>query len=340
MTSFYYTLLLILWMMFGSFSSVIIHRLKSGESGIWTGRSHCKTCSRNLSALELLPVLSWIFQKGRCRGCKQKISALYPILEISSGLLFCAIWVFLTDSSLLLQGNFLEIIKLGFFLFIGFLTIIYVFYDILFLEIPEGVLLTWNIFLLIVLSVQSVFPELQILPTIVNSQWELYPAIAGILLAIWIIWVLYYMMLAGKENIHDIAIIIACIVGICFWKYIFGIPFSSVPIMSGIIGALGIFLFLYIQILVSGGAWMWGGDLRIALLMWMTLGITFSFSGVMLSYFIWSIISIGLILVHKVQWWWKKNFEKQVPFGPFLAAGYFWVLFFSQYIESIMRIYL
>lgn len=65
----------------GSFSNVVIWRLPRGESVVWPG-SHCPNCNRKLTPLELVPVLSWLFQRARCRGCGQKISARYPFVEL------------------------------------------------------------------------------------------------------------------------------------------------------------------------------------------------------------------------------------------------------------------
>src|SRR5690625_856988 len=71
----------------GSFSNVVIWRLPRGESVAWPG-SHCPRCNRKLSAAELVPVLSWLLQRGRCRGCGERISVRYPLVE----LLMAAVW--------------------------------------------------------------------------------------------------------------------------------------------------------------------------------------------------------------------------------------------------------
>jgi len=71
----------------GSFLNLVIYRLHSGESVV-RGRSHCPKCGKILSWYELVPVLSFFIQKGRCRGCKDKISWQYPIVEISTTIVF------------------------------------------------------------------------------------------------------------------------------------------------------------------------------------------------------------------------------------------------------------
>lgn len=71
----------------GSFYNVVGYRIPKGESLI-TPSSHCTKCNHKLGASELVPIFSWIFLGGRCKNCKQKISAFYPIFELSTGLLF------------------------------------------------------------------------------------------------------------------------------------------------------------------------------------------------------------------------------------------------------------
>lgn len=76
----------------GSFMNVCILRIPAGES-IVTAPSHCPKCGKRLKWYELVPLISWLVQGGRCRGCKAKISAQYPIIEAANGLLWvlCAL---------------------------------------------------------------------------------------------------------------------------------------------------------------------------------------------------------------------------------------------------------
>lgn len=60
------------------------------------GRSRCRHCSKTLGALELIPVLSFLAQGGRCRTCKKQISFQYPLVEILSGLIFVVVPIFLS----------------------------------------------------------------------------------------------------------------------------------------------------------------------------------------------------------------------------------------------------
>lgn len=82
-----YFCLFILGAVLGSFYLVIGLRRPLNES-IITPRSHCDSCSHTLKWYELIPIVSYILQKGHCRVCKAKIPFIYPLIEIISGLLF------------------------------------------------------------------------------------------------------------------------------------------------------------------------------------------------------------------------------------------------------------
>ncbi len=68
-------------LLFGSFSNVLIDRLESGESVLW-GRSHCDYCKKTLRWYELIPVVSFLIQFGKCRRCHRSLSLQYPLIEL------------------------------------------------------------------------------------------------------------------------------------------------------------------------------------------------------------------------------------------------------------------
>ena len=72
---------------FGSFINVIIYRLPLGESIVLPG-SHCMKCNYKIRWHENIPIISWILLRGRCIKCNQKISIMYPIIELITGFLF------------------------------------------------------------------------------------------------------------------------------------------------------------------------------------------------------------------------------------------------------------
>ena len=83
----FYVLTFVAGAFVGSFLNVVSDRLQSGES-IFFGRSHCDKCRSPLSASELIPVFSFLFQKGKCRHCGNALSFYYLLSEILTGTLF------------------------------------------------------------------------------------------------------------------------------------------------------------------------------------------------------------------------------------------------------------
>lgn len=87
-------LLFIIGAIIGSFLNVCIHRLPRGGS-IITPASHCPKCGRPLNVLDLIPIVSYIVLRGKCRSCGAPISIRYPVVEIMTGLLFmAAAWLY------------------------------------------------------------------------------------------------------------------------------------------------------------------------------------------------------------------------------------------------------
>jgi leader peptidase (prepilin peptidase) / N-methyltransferase len=78
----------------GSFLNVVIHRVPRGKSVV-TPPSRCPHCNYLLRWSDNVPVLSWVFLRGRCRKCRAPISIRYPVVEILTMLLFLLhLWVF------------------------------------------------------------------------------------------------------------------------------------------------------------------------------------------------------------------------------------------------------
>lgn len=74
----------------GSFLNVVIYRYNTGLS-IAQGRSQCFVCGKKLAWYELIPIVSFIMQKGRCTSCQAKVSWQYPFVELTTALLFIAV---------------------------------------------------------------------------------------------------------------------------------------------------------------------------------------------------------------------------------------------------------
>lgn len=83
----FYVILAVLGLVLGSFLNVVICRLPRKESLAFPA-SHCASCGHKLSPVDLIPVISWSFLRGKCRYCGEKISLRYPLIELLTAALF------------------------------------------------------------------------------------------------------------------------------------------------------------------------------------------------------------------------------------------------------------
>ena len=124
----------ILGLIIGSFLNCVIWRLYKKESFL-KGRSYCPECGHKLRWYDLVPVLSFVLLRGKCRYCKKPISWQYPLVEISTGLIF--LFIFDLQSS---TSNLQSLIKLSFLLIISCFFIIIFVYDFRWYLIPDKVI--------------------------------------------------------------------------------------------------------------------------------------------------------------------------------------------------------
>ncbi|MGM7702190.1 prepilin peptidase [Pseudalkalibacillus sp. Hm43] len=122
-------LIFILGLVLGSFYNVVGLRVPENRSIVHPG-SHCTNCRKPLRPIDLVPVLSYIFSKGKCRYCAHKVTLLYPAVELSTGLLFVFSYIQFGFSPMLI----------GSVLIVSLLMIIFV-SDLNFMLIPDKILL-------------------------------------------------------------------------------------------------------------------------------------------------------------------------------------------------------
>lgn len=85
-------IIMILGLCIGSFLNVCIYRLPREES-IAFPPSHCTSCGHKLKWHELVPIISYIILKGKCKNCSEKISIQYPIIEFTNGVLYVLLFL-------------------------------------------------------------------------------------------------------------------------------------------------------------------------------------------------------------------------------------------------------
>ncbi len=129
----------ILGSIFGSFINVLILRYKTGRSFV-TGRSQCFSCSKKLEWYELVPIFSYIFLRGKCLGCRSRISVQYPIIELLTAVIFSAIFWKVGLSMLL-----------PLYLFSASLLVAIFIYDLKHKIIPNEMVFSFNFLALLIL---------------------------------------------------------------------------------------------------------------------------------------------------------------------------------------------
>ena len=211
-----YIFVLVLGALWGSFANVCIYRLPL-EKGVVSGRSFCPKCNNLIIWKDNIPVISFLFLKGKCRNCNKKISSQYLLVEIISILLFIIIYRLygISFTTLLL-------IVLG----LSFLIIFFI--DFKHYIIPN--LLTFSMMSLG--FVKSFLPNLHpMFPNYLNS-------LIGGIFGYGIIWsiIFFYKQIRKKEGmgLGDAKLLSA----VGFWFGWFSIPF--VIFLSSIIALLSV----------------------------------------------------------------------------------------------------
>lgn len=114
----------------GSFVNALVWRLRERRNWV-SERSECVHCHHKLSEADLVPIMSWLALKGRCRYCKKPISVQYPIVEFASGVLFAVSYVWWPY-----EFTSVGIVRLGFWLVaLVVLTALFI-YDLKWLKFP------------------------------------------------------------------------------------------------------------------------------------------------------------------------------------------------------------
>ena len=238
---------------FGSFINAYVWRSYQSQKkknkdklSVWNGRSICPECRHTLSAIDLIPIVSWIMLGGKCRYCKKPISIQYPLVELSTTLLFILSYVY-WPLNFTNEGITLFVFWLIFL--VGFMMLMI--YDFRWRLLPNRIVMPLVFLAIVQLVVQLIF----------------FNAGLSLLLS-------------------------------AFW----GILFSA-----------GLFYGIFI---ISNGAWIGGGDVKLAIALGILLGGPMKvLLMIFLASFVGSIISITLIATKKL----KQN--SLIPFGPLLILS-------------------
>lgn len=133
MEVYYGIVFFIFGLIFGSFYNVVGYRVPLKMS-IISPSSHCPKCNHKLTALELIPVFSYLIQGGKCKKCGKKIPIFYPMFELITGLLFLLTYIIFGISIDTVIG----------LIFVS-LILILIISDILYMHVPNILLIIFGL---------------------------------------------------------------------------------------------------------------------------------------------------------------------------------------------------
>lgn len=299
---------------FGSFACCQAYRIrhKGGEKKIGE-RSECLFCHHRLSWYELIPILSWMLQSGRCRKCGKKIGGIELASEVAMGLIFCGIL------NLLLSQ--VDVVKLG----QGGVYNIWQDLNIEFLmKIFTNPLVIARLLILMVSAV------LFWILVVYDLKWQRLPS-----------WILYILIGLGVGYfILNELVRLGVISELRYWSEVKMLSVKSgmisqasevirndlFTLSSSILVLPGLYFLMY---KISREQLVGGGDYLLALAAVLFLG---RFELALTLLFVANLLALGFNAKKIMQ---KK--KVRVPFGPYLIMGFWLVLLFAR--EILLYLY-
>ncbi len=291
----------------GSFINVISLRYNPEEKILSKrtigGRSCCPYCHKKLRWFELIPLLSFLRQTGKCRGCGRFLFWQYPLVEFLTGIIFVAVPL------KILNFQFLPTFQSGSRLFVGTISNFQIISKISILTAIIWVLV-FIVFLLI---------------AIIDFRHYIIPDQLNLLLAF-----LGFLLLASNQ-LTNLPISQSTNSFLGYYGALIN-PFSNSPAgewANHLFAAFIAMLFFGAIIVFTRGKGMGWGDFKLAGALGLIFGWPDVLIAVMLSFVIGSVISVILMLRR------KKTMKDPVPFGPFLVIGATTVFFFGYQLVNL-----
>ena len=277
----------------GSFLNVLVERTMREES--IRGRSYCQSCKKILKPIDLIPLVSYLRTKGKCRYCGTSLNIQYLLMETSTGILFALVYIFVSNNIFISNDYVLNTLHLPFFN--NILPLIY--------------------YLIITAALIALFV----------SDFKYGYLFDKITIPAIIFVITYKLFTVGYLMISKYLELNSSQFGQLLIKAGFlneRIEISINPLLYTIAGSLMIALFFLILIIATKGRGMGGGDVKLGLLIGLITGWPHMFMAIMLGFLTGSLISIILILTR------RRSVGQTIPFGPFLIIGCFVVMFFGN----------
>lgn len=288
-----YFFIFLIGLSLGSFANVVIDRLPKSKP--LTGRSHCDLCNRTLSPLDLIPLISFLVLRGRCRYCKKKIPKSYFLVELATGVIIL--------SSFLLSSQYYNGFFPGIISSVYAIAIVYIFWLIFLIDIKDGIIPTKLVIAGIIIVL------FYYLFTLIYSGSVLYSFLASERSELG-----NYLMQTGFLKNRLILL--------------------TRPLISGLGSGSVLSLVFYLIVLITKGRGMGGGDVRLAFLIGLMLGPAKTIVGVFISFLTGSLIAVILILMKKKTFGQTVPFGPFLALGS-LTSLFFGSVIWNWYLSTL-----
>jgi prepilin signal peptidase PulO-like enzyme (type II secretory pathway) len=244
----------------GSAIDAAVYRLRHHLPYFWT-RSMCPDCKTLLGPLELVPIFSYIFLGGRCKNCKKKLPLRYPAVEVATGVLFAANYIYFFGLTSF-RWDLVDVVSFGVrMVLIAVLMLIFV-YDLMYMEIPDQIVVPGIVIAFIANIVQ-----------VAASFWEFRTLTASLPIGKYLLSNQNFL----KNHLWDMAS-----------PYLFGI-------LAGIVLAA----IFYIIVLVSRERAMGGGDIKLAFLLGLVLPWPLLVPAMYVGFIVGAVVGILVLLLRR-----------------------------------------
>lgn len=309
---------------------------------LYPKRSFCPNCGHNITALENIPVLSYVFLGGKCRGCKEKISLIYPFVEALTAVLFILAFYHQTTKPLFDIADYVANV-----VFISaIIALVFIDYNEMILP---NVITLWG-------TVLSFIVRIFIPNEAAPSGTFLASLLSAVIL---ILLFLLFAMLIFETRLIQLALVAGVLIVFClgltwlmqdpdkffifqdnflyFWQDKIVAHPSVNSLINGILGAIigagSLMVMAGLYYVLRGIEGMGGGDFKMMLFVGMFLGWQLSFCTLLLAPAL-AMIPVTIILILKG----SEAWQAKLPFGVFLGAGaIISLLFGKQIIEGYFQ---
>jgi prepilin signal peptidase PulO-like enzyme (type II secretory pathway) len=203
----YYPLIFIAGLFFGSFLNLVADRSVKGEP-ILFGRSHCDFCNKVLQAIDLIPLLSFLSTRGKCRYCKEGISSYYPVSELLTGAAFVATAYI---SGIFTVGGFYSLFTFMYLTVVASVFIVLLMTDLKYRLIPDKVVIPGILFILIYTATFITIASTQFYYQLKNDDFGVYLLESGY----------WHMQVTGLMREYAVTVISALAIGFFFWFLVY-----------------------------------------------------------------------------------------------------------------------